>query len=1319
MANTFSPLVMLLLIIYASMVHKLLALSLWDCPGECLSLPNSWTLENNDDFLKLWKSDCAKLCVCGYDRMMSESGDCIDCNTWRGQSEHHKRAIPTLLHSCDVSNNHNEFICIEGFYYSSETNRCEECAQMGGVTCGHGLYFERCQKTEDLTCLPCTNPIPNETSQVYGSYSMVESCSFSNAPFQYTDGVPSCALYMTPTWDDYKCAFECKTNFIDISQGGAVDPLCVPCYEACSVGEYCRGGGSKTCHSCEGILGENMVWTPDTSIYDTPCRPQCANGFYKSRTNNQKCTPCLQNQKCSNVSEIFLGCVDQNPGECQPAGVVCNPGETFLYYQVYSLHAECRACSVPQLGLTFTFKNCSVKTDTVLHNCQNACPPGYFKAKNCTLTADIVCQRCSNPISMNGFQMVGPCGGYRDYTFAPCPSGYACDGSAKIYECVWPMFAYQGLCKCPHGTYLRGEKCSVVQCPSGQYPHLDSGICTPCTHPPSSSNHSITLEGVWGQDACACEEGYFIEEKNDSIRCWPCGDLSCTKNIQYQTPCPGVLSREPECLCKLPPGVMGDTDCRFLACEPELEKSTVAYSTMASLPPKLWNGSFWRLENQYETVEKGASLSSSITSIIAVMEHTLVYVLNHTSLWVTSKNENTNTWSTGMISNDLFIVGFRNNSNNVLLDISVCKDADHARFWLSFVMLSTFCGETYYEEDGESLTLCSNIELIELSQTLDNPACLGIQNTNLCAENMYRRWNNNIDSGIPLIRIFSMTMDFSGQNLYMAIGHEGSLWASEVYTYAVNYYADGVSIEEKRKNTFESFQIKNYELNELSNLVWANNDLFALVDGRFTPLTEKYFLGVERVIRFFSFHEILLRQLEKGPRNDILFALPTKPNNVVYEIDLWNGHVLEKYGGGGGKLLLFVFANSAKIFVVAGFNVEMYSINTLCPMDHISFFGGECAPMPCILVEKACGDNSLRVGGSTLCKCTPGYYLDSFSKQCQKCRANFFCPGDNENTPCPSNSNSDEGSATSISQCFCNKGFYKFKQNLCLPCPKGFWCLGQLSPPVRCTSGSSTLTTGAQSPVECQCLARTRGTDCKPCASTDICLSLSQDQQPRISAILLRGYGPWNADSILNISCMNWGVSIVYALPDAYLKLGKLWSWVIVSEPLPSDANDENLLHNISTCMSLRGLSIQEQAIYTRMTLASNVQQAVPCGLNLEWSGESSGQSCTCIAGYEKVVNPSNQFRWCSPCAIDTIRPRKSATHCVPCSDNNSHAPWLGMDHCICKEGYFMDHAEQKCTLESQPLYSFFSSPFLIIPLTITLVVLCFLGLWFVSFISI
>lgn len=1312
MANSFPPQVILIIIIYSSMIHKLLALSLWDCPGECLSLPDSWTLKNNDDFdfISLWKSNCAKKCICGYDSMMSETNDCDYCDTLRDQSVYHKRAIPTLLHSCDVLNN-DEFICIEGFYYSNETNSCLECSQMGEITCGHGFYFERCQKKEELTCLPCTNPIPDETSQVYGSYSMVESCSYSSTPFRYTDANPSCALYMTPTWDDYRCSFVCKTNFIDVSQNEAVDPLCIPCYEMCSVGEYCKGGNSKTCQICEGILGENMVWLPDTSIYDTPCRPQCANGFYKSRNNNQKCTPCLQNQKCSNISEVFLGCVDQNAGECQAVDVVCNPGETYLYYQVYSLHVECRTCSAPQLGHTFTINDCSVKTDTVLHHCQTTCPPGYFKAKNCTLTSDTVCQRCSNPISMNGLKMVGVCGGYKDYAFAPCPNGYACDGSVKIYECASPMFAYQGLCKCPHGTYLRGEKCTVVQCPSGQYPHLETGVCTPCTH---LSNHSITLEGVWGQDACACEEGYFIEEKNDSMRCWPCGDLSCVKNIQYQSPCPGVLSREPECLCKLPPGVLGDSDCHFITCESELQKSDMLYSTMASMPPKLWDGRFWQMEKQYETMfltEKGL-----ITSVIVVMEHTLLYVLNHTSLWVTSKNEITNTWSTGMISNDLFIVGFRNNSNNILLDITVCEDVDQSRFWLSFVMLSTFCGETYYEEDGESLTLCSNIELIELSQTLDNPTCLDIQNTNLCAENMYRRWNNNVDSGIPLIRIFSLTMDFSGQILYMAIGHQGSSWASEVYTYAVNYYADDVPNEEKRKNIIESFKIKDHSLNQLSNIVWANNDLFTLVDGYFTPLTEKYFLGVERVIRFFSTHQILLRQLQKGPRTDVLFALPTKPNNVVYEIDLWNGHVLEIYSGGG---TLFVIANIAKIFLITDFTVEMYSINALCPIDHISLFGGECALSPCLLLSKSCGDNSVRVAGSTACKCTSGYYLDSVSKQCLKCRADFFCTGDNENTPCPSNSNSKEGSATSISQCFCNKGFYKFKQNLCLPCPKGFWCLGQLTPPMRCTSGSSTSTTGAQSPVECQCQSRTQGADCKPCVSTDVCISLQKNQQPRISAILLRGYGPWNADSILNISCMNWGVSIVYTLPQTYFKLGKLWSWMIVSEPLPSNANDENLLHNISTCMSLQGLSIQEQVIYTPMTAASNVQQATPCGLNQEWSGESSGQPCTCIAGYEKVVNPSNQIRWCSPCVIDTIRPRKSSTYCVPCSDNNSHAPWLGMDHCLCKKGYFMDHEEQKCTPESQPLYSFLSSPFLIIPLTITLVLLCFLGLWFVSFISI
>jgi hypothetical protein len=279
-------------------------------------------------------------------------------------------------------------------------------------------------------------------------------------------------------------------------------------------------------------------------------------------------------------------------------------------------------------------------------------------------------------------------------------------------------------------------------------------------------------------------------------------------------------------------------------------------------------------------------------------------------------------------------------------------------------------------------------------------------------------------------------------------------------------------------------------------------------------------------------------------------------------------------------------------------------------------------------------------------------------------------------------------------------------------------------PPIRCTSGSSTTIIGTETPVDCLCQGRTHDIDCKTCANKDVCILLGGGETPHISAIHLSGSGPIDADVFLNKTCLSWGVSIVYTLPwtidqPRIGKNGKIWSWIIVLQELPTFENEENIINNISSCMLGNGFVVESSSVYSSFKITSNVNHAVPCGLNYEWSGDSSGQQCTCIGGYEKASGVGG-ITWCSPCEIGTTRQTRSHLQCMLCQDNNSHAPWLGMDHCICKNGYFLDHVTNLCSFQKMGIegYAIFSSLFFVIPISFTIGILCLLSTWMISMIT-
>jgi hypothetical protein len=1323
------------------------ATSYWHCPGNgnCITFPEFWKVRDAWDkerLLTRWDLQCRSICSFGY----GVASNMEQCSTLENFRSYHIQPIPTLLSSCDLDS--NQFVCQEDFFFSEITNSCIQCVSFFDSKCPIGYYFERCQRNEQsLECKACENPNLNTTSQMYDVfYKNQPSCTNLTAGqhLQFSDaedGAPSCAPYLTPWWDEYKCPIRCQVNYINIGANGAAN--CVPCHTECNPGWQCGGEDDTQCYHCVEELGPHQEWLPNTNVNDGPCRVGCKQGFYDTEP-SENVVDCLQCplQTCINGSHIFLGCGGNSFGRCQPPNVQCREGETYLYYEYFSEQAECKQCSVPSgLGGEYIAAACDAQRDAILKSCTNACPDRFFKTQNCSLDRDIQCQRCTNPLEKQGKLLAAErCGGESDYVFLPCPDGFACDGTTVPKRCPPPKHSENGLCVCPQNTFSRGELCITLQCASGFYPQAETGDCVPCSR--ESQHAAITLDGMLGREACACREGYFIQRwdvsPDDSvIRCWPCGNLTCLQGIEAQTPCPGVWTEEPTCTCVLPSGVKAfsnpwqNGDCRIASCEAGLEE-TPTFTALAAAQPRVWETSLWspRLQPFSEDSVVLANDYQEVNSVAVIGEGVIVYIVNHVSLMLAVRHNGTSHWRIMQIDNGLFIKGFRESEPHVLVDMSVCRDKTDGRFWLSFVMLTSYCGENG-NVNGKVGT-CSNFELIEVRDEGGDEACVSIGGgTGMCAENMFLIWTKTISEGIPSLQIFSMALNYISQTdehkLYLAMGDENTFSAHKVYTYSIKYYEKDVPYDERDDDVIIPMAGAG---NGIRCLLWIENRLMALhEEGRLTLLAGDSNSAIQRIMAYFDGKR--LSWIAQGGAAGLLVALTTGADAVTYEADIWNGWVLKKPSSPRTSYVFLLFNAWISIQMVGNSSVATWTSEyTPCPVDHVHILHisqVKCVLQPCLLLRGACGQNSVRKMGETLCTCLPGYVSYPGSNECSICPANHYCASASGHgspiVPCPSNTNSVEGSS-SASQCLCSRGYYAF-DTFCLPCPIGFWCYGQNSPPMKCNSGSSTGYMGAASPLLCGCNPRTHGIDCRPCPVTHRCSGLSNlNQRPKISAIYLSGSGSMEAEATLNTSCLTWGVSIVYHLPSLFTskKRGKMWHWMVVTELLPGESDESGLVKNISTCMVAHNFSLEESMmpfVYTKATTAINVQRATPCSLHYEWSGDYDQQNCVCVAGYEEMKGAA-LFTFCSPCKNGTFRADKITPKCIKCKDNNTHAPWMGMDHCICIEGHFKNHLTGDCV----PIpvrfasYDLISSPFLVIPLSLVAIILCFLGVWIASFMT-
>lgn len=1267
----------------------------WACSYECWTLPYSILTDG------MWNCDA---CYCGYENYMTSKG-CTPCpNTeWPPNMV----PIPSIMSDCSSL---SSFTCNMGYYSNNtsilninnnENSICQPCAKQIDVQtqspCASGFYHKRCYPEQGpFTCFPCTQPpLPNQFAYAYGSQRSIPLCDLKAVGATYPSD-ESCALFLTPSWDRYECYIYCNigfTNVKDFTKDNSLIPDCRPCIEVCGLGFACStiSNRYKDCIPCmelnNGVpLPANAKWLPD-------CYWTCIDGFYER---DGGCLPCKLNQECFNKTQVFMGCKGTSTGKCMDVDLsACIPNQTYLHYEVYSIEATCMPCTQPILNKTFLINECTQAKDTQLSICSTQCAqPGFFIIGECTLTSDIQCQPCT--IGNIGQLMLEACGIRSDASFTKCPEGVACDGTFNTYACPPPKIPKDGLCICPSAMIEYNQGCIPLPCDQGWYPNSTLNACTPC-----GDSLAYTIPIKMGIEACACPKGFYIEQvlSTMTILCWPCGDLQCIPEFQNQSPCFGNSTEEPQCLCQIPPGahLLDPETCEF-ECAPGWEKSMNADMSPAWWTPTSFH--FLSTNTPDFTIpmllpDLGDTILLDSDLAIFVAQNTLhilyqkrIHTLNASEMLIQGRRQR-------LIPNTLQLW-----TSSSITSITSSSNTMKDRFWVGFTFETFVCAGL----ETSILTTCATVELIQVYRggscaSLEERQCvwsnpIDCLNLPICVFLKIGIWGNTMQAGFNGL-IWDMTGSLDTSMLYLLLNNNC------VYAYPIQYYAPNT---EQSQRLSDSLQNLNFcitfpnaakILSIVDNTIYIPGNSKGPIQHLFKPsFFSKMFMSIENT------HWLIIDQ--------------------TTVIDLWNGvqwplfilNQNQQTNSLSTIITLKAFAWNTGLWS-NGSHWEFITSqnNLLCPLDTVYYpiqsKLNRCEPMQCIKLKNSCGSNSIRLLGTTICICLPGYYRSTTS--CIICPANTYCPPSNDIAapiPCGTNAISQPG-ASSVSECLCKGGYYPFQPTMCLPCPLGFWCLGGRTLPIPCINSGYTLIQGVSSPLSCICPARTHGPLCLPCTDQELCLVMKP--QPQWQAIRLIGEGP--STLRIHLCAIN---QPIYSIPTTGIikqdPKNYSWGWIIVT------LADDSFTKTIQSCIEAQGLVLLEPVtVIAGPQTAAFMMYNAPCNINEEWPGETGLlQKCTCIAGYTTKRSSRTGNDVCVPCLNGTIRPRRSPiTSCIPCMDNNSHAPWLAMSHCICKSGFYFDFEKQNC--QPNPLsfldnHSALGSPALMLSLSIISGLLCLLA---------
>jgi len=964
----------------------------WACAGSCWSLP----VDNVPS--DLW---ACPACRCAYGNAEDQAGNCYACP--QPYPYQHMVPMATTLTAC---NDPTQYVCAQGY----QGNPCSPCSATI-PDCAYGYYYERCPSSG---CLPCTNPIPNHTSQSYGPQAPLRPACGAT----YEDG--ACTPFLSPAWDhEYACLIYCNIGYANVEPNPqAPVPDCRPCSTVCGLGFACPyvSVSYRQCVPCSALnQGQEL---PSHAVWGEDCTWECAPGFYNP-PGTAICTACRLDQQCIDPLMRFMACSGESPGRCVEVSP-CVQGATFLHYQVFSSQAICRPCTSPTLDVTYVVHECTALEDTRLANCRTNCGEGTYRVGNCTLTQDTQCAPCT--AGQPGQLLLHACSPNADAEWGPCPQGFACNGSQFPVDCAPPTIAHEGVCVCPAAMRPSPGGCEPLSCAQGWYPNASLDACSPC-----GDELAITLPGVVGPAACSCPPDFFGQPQAALITCWPCGDLVCDPLLQVQSPCSGRSQQEPTCECLLPPGAqVVDHDQCQLQCAPGFEgtdPSALLLSTGA--PPE--ETTLTLPEALYDVTIIGPD------SLITQHQMQMGVVWDgHTHL---------------LAVENLLIQGVR---ERLTSHLSICADAQAYRFWVGFTFETKQCA---LQQSAAALN-CSTVELLELrldgsctSRRLpcvwaDPNDCTALPRcVTLLASGI---WGNLMQAGFVSDGIKTLAMDpQSGSVLYLLLAN------GQVSAYPVFYYVASTPA----KDRFDDSLVGVWDGIQGRALAVVGGNLYAA--GR-RKGTAQFFVPPDDAQALYAAGDHLL-----GVDGHTL-------------VDIWNGIPLSstvwtRYGY--GRWARF---NTTHLVVAPGTPCPLDTMGPNClpmPCARLRDFCGNatvrlrgsnrCVCMPghyrvtsgCVPCQPntycsgqsdtpiACPSNALSPAGSTeasQCVCRPGFYFFQ-EAVCLQCPVGFWCLGGRVlPIPCmPYASTLGAGSASPL-DCRCNARTHGLR---CIPCVDTELCI--------------------------------------------------------------------------------------------------------------------------------------------------------------------------------------------------------------------------------------------------------------------------------------
>ena len=1254
------------------------------------------------------------------------------CQAWCEVPKANAVAFTTTASSCSQF----EFECAEGFRpedpsFSSSSSACIECSpHMLNFFCPLGYFPKRCPLSTDTTkledlCNPCSNPrlpapatIDNSPMYTYGEGKLYEDCKVlvdaANGPVDNT----ICASFQTPKWETGWCTIECAPGYVQTLAAATnvigATPTCERCQTTCDAGFLvpdCPGGSyppnNGKCLPCPLSLPVFAQWTQG-------CDWRPAQGYYlhdDAATNTiRPCNVSACAASSSSSRPFLLGCHDNNPGQCSGCGgKTCGPG-SFIIALPYLDQCQCQTCNTAVQGVSYYVRNCSTTKDSVVAPCTT--PPPLltmnilqYISKACTLWTDTQIKDCQQPSSRPGMLLTRACTNITDAEYQPCPGGFACNGSSTPFLCDNSTSqALNGLCVCLNATHLVGLVCRPISCPSGYYPDPSFGsVCQPCTDP-AESVAAMTIPDVLGLQACVCPSGYFMRPSaaHDSsssgsrIHCWPCGDLGCDAFVERQTECPGDRVDEPQCICALGPGMQPQaSDCGNVACATGYTAGTTTsvvaglYDDYLFLP--IIPSSFSSNANNNNNNNR-----NNISSLVIVnIEGTLILqLLENDGGLLLYKTSDQTTFSIPLTN--IFQVGGWRTSN---VKIRSILGYSSGLVWVLLTYTGLCFGSVVAEDQDQDN--CWAIDLIRVQPTQTVPT------TNNCVVSMM----------LCIILTSELHVDFEPRTMYttvndFALGQGGTSLLlvfdnSLVYRYPIQPASTPASTSATASFLIFSSSSSPSQL-RVRSIAEALHGLYVVSDQG-----QLLFLSGEEALHMMQHggggnnNNSMLTIIRRfsvsfdAPASHILLA-ETEAHAWV-QIDLWNYYVSSPFLLAPSALsfhhnrLVYSNNNGSILFI------QQAATTTVCPIDTVLYKGEtECQAMQCLRTEP-CGPYSLRDPGSSTCICQPGYYMSAgvclpcpmpsyhctASQQVQSAGVvcPSYCTGRGPPQLCPPYSVTYGGGfAAQIQDCQCIPQTYLF-DDICLPCPIGFWCpFNSTSLPVACSGGGRTSTEGAASPLECICPQRTHGLTCQPCNDLQDC-SLKEPDAVNILDISIRWWAPMGGEDMLRL-CLSPHEYIVYSVfgmaPDMQTEgnthVGGVlatpdllqWYWFVVLRPASPFLLTTDILFNVSTCLtksSPSGLDLRLQG-----SKSIFISMVTPYESRYEWNGDADQPSQTCIAGYEELtLLMFGSLPHCFPCLNGTVRSRRDTNkRCTPCSTvaSFSHAPFLGMSECVCMPGY-------------------------------------------------